>query len=327
MTVKHGGETRTGLYGGTVVRKQGKRIMTRKQLKILLIISIGLIGLLFQPKFHRPPIEFQDRILRMAIEYSFFSLIGIAIIIGFILIKDKFSRILYSVFGIIILGFVILGFFLTSITKGETYFDTKYYSTESSDRMIIQQYFGHGAFGSSGRFIVRNPIIGKISLIREVTKSDYDTEWIEIKESKEIKGDLYFGFFRYASYYNQPDSLVDNVRIYFDTLDIDKASKDDKKFKKLFEIVSSNGLIYKPYIDLRLENDSIVKLYLDSADYDKIKVHKRIELQQDEKKIVISAQVTDYSYGLFYCDSLINIEKVEGQTLQLEKKFKIEDYE
>ena len=301
--------------------------MTKKQLKILLFIVIGLIALLFQPKFHKPPIEFQDRILRMIIEYSFFSLIGVAIIIGFILTKDKLSKIIYSVFAILILGFVILGFFLTSITKGETYFDTKFYSTESSDKIIIQQYFGHGAFGSSSRFIVRNPIIGKINRIREVTKSEFDTEWFEIKEKKEIKGDLYFGFFRLASYYNQPDSLVDNFRMYFDTLDINKASKGDKEFIKLFKIVSSNGLINKPYIDLRLENDSIVKLYLDSVDYDKIKVHKRIKLQTEEKKIVISAKVIDYSNGLFYCDSLLNIEKVDGQTLQIEKKFKIEDYE
>lgn len=301
--------------------------MTRKQLKILLIIIIGLIGLLFQPKFHRPPIEFQDRILRMVIEYSFFSLIGLAVILGYFLIKDKLSKILYSIFGVVILVFVVIGFFFTTINQGETYFDTKFYRTDSSDKMIIQQYFGHGAFGSSGRYIIRYPLIGKISWIKKVSKKQYETEWIEIKERKEIKGDLYFGFFRFASYYNQPDSLIDKVRLYFDTLDVDKATEDDKKIMDLYKIVADNDLIYKPYVDILVQPDSIVKLYLDTIDYNQIKTHKRKDLQDNNKKIVINAIVSDYTKGIYYCDSLISIEKVDGQTLQIQKKFRIDDYE
>lgn len=144
--------------------------MTRKRLKILLIIAIGLVMLLFQPKLHRPPIEFQDRVLRMIIEYSFFSLIGIAVIVGFILMKDKLNKIVYSVFGLVVLGLVLLGLFFTYINDGATYVDTKYYRVGSSDKIIIRQYYDHGAFGSSSRYIVRYPLIGKIGWIREVNK-------------------------------------------------------------------------------------------------------------------------------------------------------------
>ena len=147
------------------------------------------------------------------------------------------------------------------------------------------------------------------------------------KQTSVLTGDLYFGFFRFASYYNQSDSLIDRFRLYFDTLDYDNASIDDRHFIDLYRIVENNGLIKKPYIDILVQTDSIVKLYLDIDDYNRIKVYKRKDLQDNNKKIVISANVLDYSGGIYYCDSLISIDKVSGQTLQIEKKFRIDDYE
>jgi hypothetical protein len=43
-------------------------------------------------------------------------------------------------------------------------------------------------------------------------------------------------------------------------------------------------------------------------------------------KVVINASVSDFSNGIYYCDSLLSVKKVEGQTFQIEKKFRIEDY-
>ena len=148
-----------------------------------------------------------------------------------------------------------------------------------------------------------------------------------IETRQTLTGDLYFSFFRYASYYNQPDSLVDKAKMYFDTLDIQTASEDDIRFVELYKIISDNDLIYKPYVDILIQPDSIVKLYLDKTDYKKIKIHKRQDLQDNNKKIVISASVTNYSHGLYFCDSLIDIKKTDGQTLQIQKKFTIEDYQ
>ena len=142
-----------------------------------------------------------------------------------------------------------------------------------------------------------------------------------------LTGDLYFSFFSFASYYNQPDSIVDKVKMYFDTLDIKTASEEDKRFVEMYRILSDNKLIYKPYVNILIEPDSIVKLYLDKGDYDKIKIHKRQDLQNNNKKIEISASVTNYSKGIYFCDSLMDVQKIDGKTLQFQKKFRIEDYE
>ncbi len=142
-----------------------------------------------------------------------------------------------------------------------------------------------------------------------------------------LTGDLYFSSFRFASYYNLPDSLVDKVKMYFDTLDIQTASEEDKHIAELHRILSDHKLINKPYVDILIEPDSIVKLYLDKRDYNRIKIHKRQDLQDNNKKVVISASVTDYSKGIFFCNSLIDIKKVDGETLQIQKKLAVKDYE
>jgi hypothetical protein len=98
------------------------------------------------------------------------------------------------------------------------------------------------------------------------------------EQSEQITGDLYFDFFRLASYYNHPDSLVDNFRMYFDTMEYENASSGDKKLIDLYRIVDENGLIEKPYVDILVPMDTVVKLYLEIDDYNRIKLHKRQEL-------------------------------------------------
>lgn len=98
-----------------------------------------------------------------------------------------------------------------------------------------------------------------------------------------LTGDLYFSFFRLGSYYNQPDSLVRKTETYFDTLTIEKLNSGDKKVLKQYKILKENKLLFRPFVYLRIREDSVVTLYLDSLDYDKIKIYKRQNLQDDKK--------------------------------------------
>lgn len=160
--------------------------MKRKRLQILLVISICLIAILFQAKFHKPPIEFQSRIYRLIIEYSFFILIGISIVSGFILIKYKLAKALYSIFGLILIIMVFLGLLFTWINNGETYKDIKYYKTSSCKKLVIKQYYGHGAFGSSERLIIANPINSKIRWIRYLRKSEKVGNFVEVDKNGNV---------------------------------------------------------------------------------------------------------------------------------------------
>jgi hypothetical protein len=141
-----------------------------------------------------------------------------------------------------------------------------------------------------------------------------------------LTGDLYFSFFRPGSFYNQPDSLVKTFQTYFDTLTIENAGTGDKILLTQYNILKEKDLLYQPFIYLKTDLDSVVTLYLNPLNYEKIKVHKRQKLQDEKKKVRIEASVTSIDNGLFYCTELKHVDIVDGETLQRQKKWKIEDY-
>lgn len=145
-------------------------------------------------------------------------------------------------------------------------------------------------------------------------------------DNKLIEGDLYFDWFRIGSFYNQPDSIIQNAKIYFDTVNQYKLDPDSKKFFFMYESLKKEDLLYSPFIDMKLDNDSIMKIYFKNADYEKIKIYSRKELQDTKKKVRIKMEVHELGNKMAFCTKLIAVNKVDGQTFIISRKFKIEDY-
>ncbi len=139
-----------------------------------------------------------------------------------------------------------------------------------------------------------------------------------------IEGDLYFGFLRMGSLYNAPDTEVHKYKLYADSL---LKQKDLDTFGKKYTLLQKENLLYHPFVEVRLDNDSIINLYLDSADYEQIRVYTYHELRDAHKKLRIKAIVQQLGYGMVVCKELVLVEKMEGVTQPREGKFKIEDYQ
>ena len=90
-----------------------------------------------------------------------------------------------------------------------------------------------------------------------------------------------------GNYYNQPDSVVNHFELYFDTVTIEKLNTGDKKLLRQYRILKEKNLLYRPFVYLRVKDDSVVTLYLDTLDYDRIKIYRRQRLQDDNKKVRI----------------------------------------
>jgi hypothetical protein len=89
-------------------------------------------------------------------------------------------------------------------------------------------------------------------------------------------------------------------------------------------------MLYKPYIDLKIADDSFIKLYLDSMDYNRIRIFKRKELRNQGKKVVVKARTREIFEGdtpFHYCLDLIELKVIQGETLPRPSKFKIQDYD
>jgi len=148
--------------------------------------------------------------------------------------------------------------------------------------------------------------------------------------TNKLTGNLYFSYFRFfrvGNYYNQPDSVINWYETYYDTLKYETADDREKKLLTQYRKLKKENLLYKPFVDILVGKDSVVALYLDNKDYDEIKKYKRKKLQGDHKKIKIEADVFQVDDGLFYCVKLRKVEVVDGETLEIERKFEIEDYE
>ena len=144
--------------------------------------------------------------------------------------------------------------------------------------------------------------------------------------NKLIEGDLYFDWLHFGSFYNQPDSIIDNVKLYADTVNRKQADSVDLNILAMYDILKKEDLLYKPFIDLKLDNGSLVKMYFTNDEYDKIKIYKRKDLLDTKKKIRIKAEVHDLGMRMVLSIKVVSIIKLDGQTLQRDKKFKIEDY-
>jgi hypothetical protein len=149
------------------------------------------------------------------------------------------------------------------------------------------------------------------------------------KEEQLIKGDLFFSAFRIGSYYNLDDSMRLVIENVVDTTDLATADSARRQLITAYNKLKEEGLLYKPFVDLKMDDTTFVKLYLDSVDYDQIKKFKRTQLREEGKKVVVKARtrkIIDIDVSLLYCTDLVAVELVDGETLPERSKFKIEDY-
>ena len=145
-------------------------------------------------------------------------------------------------------------------------------------------------------------------------------------ETQTIQGDLYYSFFRIGSYYNQTENEIEAQELFFDTLDYSNADADEKKLYNQYNKLKKLKLLYSPFVDIKINDSSIIKLYLDSSAYNQFKTFNRVQLQTDSNKVLVQARVNEIDEGLFYCVELLKTEITLGTTLSSSKKFLIEDY-
>jgi hypothetical protein len=146
------------------------------------------------------------------------------------------------------------------------------------------------------------------------------------RSTKKLEGDLYYSLFRIGNFYNQPDSIIQKAKLYLDTVNRKLLDSSDLLDLTRYELLKKENLLYRPFIDLKLDNDSIIKIYLSSADYEKIKIFKRQDLLNAKKKVRLILDVHDLGLGMALATKIISANKIDAQTSRNNKKFLIEDY-
>lgn len=144
--------------------------------------------------------------------------------------------------------------------------------------------------------------------------------------SDTIKGDLYFGIWRYGSFYKLPKRDVKNFEKFVVKYRGDTTDNGSQKMIHIYDVLKKENLLYHPYVQLKLENDSVIRLYLEKKDYKQIKKYKLQDLQDQGEKINILLRFKTLDYELIYCNELLLVKKIKGRTFEVPRKFAIEDY-
>ena len=126
---------------------------------------------------------------------------------------------------------------------------------------------------------------------------------------KKLEGDLYYSFFRIGNFYNQPDSFIEKMQIYLDTVNRQLLDTIDLFCVKKLELLKKEKLLYSPFIDLKLDNDSIVTIYLSKSEYKKIIIFKRQDLLGTKKKVRLVLDVHDLGLSMALATKIISALK------------------
>jgi|SaaInlV_125m_DNA_1040241.scaffolds.fasta_scaffold78530_2 hypothetical protein len=143
-----------------------------------------------------------------------------------------------------------------------------------------------------------------------------------------IKGDLYYKWLNLVNFYNIPDSIYQKFQSHLDTTGLDGLKKEDPKAFKQVSFLIQNNLLKTPFIHL-ITNDTtigVATIFIDSTLYQPLTKFNYKELIKNKEKIQLEIEVQELKPKVFKTIKINSIQKVKGQTLQRQKKFKIENY-
>lgn len=141
-----------------------------------------------------------------------------------------------------------------------------------------------------------------------------------------LEGDLYFSdWIGGVNFYNVPDHFYQNFIKRKDSIGYDKLIKEQPGLE-IIRMLDKNDLLKSTYIKLRIQEDSIVVIFMDSFQYHSFLQYDYSQLIESSQKIRVKLRAEKISNGLWVCKSIITSAHVSGQTFMKRDKFKVENY-
>jgi hypothetical protein len=136
---------------------------------------------------------------------------------------------------------------------------------------------------------------------------------------RKFKGDLYFKLISFGSYYYADSISIKKCEQHLDSLmrlEDENMSADDLEFVNYFSALKEQGLIDKPYFELKIDS-AIYTVYTSLPEFDKVKGFKRNDLTKANKKVQIELTGKVLSVGkanIISCSTIDKVKVVDGIT-------------
>lgn len=132
---------------------------------------------------------------------------------------------------------------------------------------------------------------------------------------KLIQGDLYFKLISAGSLYGADKEKQAYFRHLMDSLQhLDNPSESEADLVENFSRLEQWGVLYMPYFHLRTSDGKIHLVYLDEADYARVKMYSLRELEKEQMKVEISLQGEYLSENVIRANEVMKIQEIAGTT-------------
>lgn len=132
-----------------------------------------------------------------------------------------------------------------------------------------------------------------------------------------VEGDLYFKLVDLPSLYEAPDSLATKFETNIRTVQKDSLSTNDRYLYNQLQFLDDNHLLRKPFIRIRKNDGTILLVFVEPTDYEKLRKYHHQELVRNQKKVSITAEVSEIKNNaltVYTTSKAITIKEMDGTT-------------
>lgn len=176
------------------------------------------------------------------------------------------------------------------------------------------------------KIIVVLVLTSSILFACKTTKTQTETVVEYTIQGEETEGDLYFGWLRIGNLYNKDVGSAEDIQAVLDTTQVENVGADSV-FLNLYKALNERELLYAPYIEVVIENDRHTTWYLSAEDYETIKKFRLKDLNDNNKKVHITADLEHVYQNAFKCNKILKVELLSKDNFKnSDEKFNTEDY-
>ncbi|MGJ8591208.1 MAG: hypothetical protein ACSHXF_01595 [Aquaticitalea sp.] len=134
------------------------------------------------------------------------------------------------------------------------------------------------------------------------------------KEYLVVEADLTFNSISFMSAYGASEEEYATLNHDMDSVLMNPTKNETTKLYKHFSKLKEKDLLKSPYIFLKIDNDSVLPVYVSDKQYVKVRGIKHIDLVKENKKAILKIKLSKIDNNIYFSDSIIEVKKINGRS-------------
>jgi len=149
----------------------------------------------------------------------------------------------------------------------------------------------------------------------------------KIENTTIIEGKISYSFFRFESFYNLDNELINTFQAYLDSVDINNCEIEDKEFVQNYQKLKEMNLLYKPYLHIvNTKSEKFIAIFEDESKYKDVLIATRENMLNNYESIYASLKAINLVNELYLIKDVISVKIVSGYSGCKDNKLEVEDY-